>query len=70
MCRATILRTLGTNGDVETVEEAKRRFEAHLAGTSVIPADLRAAVSSVFLINSTKKKLIKLKFFSRYMLQY
>lgn len=44
MCRATILRTLGVNGDTETVEEAKRRFEAHLTGKP-IPADLRSAVS-------------------------
>ena len=43
MCRATILRTLGTNGDLETLEEAKKRFNAHLAG-DLIPADLRAAV--------------------------
>jgi hypothetical protein len=44
MCRATILRTLGVNGDTETIEEAKKRFEAHLAG-KLIPADLRSAVS-------------------------
>lgn len=44
MCRATILRTLGVNGDTEVVEEAKRRFEAHLNG-KLIPADLRSAVS-------------------------
>jgi hypothetical protein len=43
MCRATILRTLGINGDLETIEEAKRRFEAHLNG-QLIPADLRSAV--------------------------
>jgi hypothetical protein len=43
MCRATILRTLGVSGDQETIDEAKRRFEAHLNG-KLIPADLRSAV--------------------------
>jgi len=48
MCRATILKTLGVNGDLETIAEAKKRFEAHLVGKS-IPADLRAAVYSSVL---------------------
>lgn len=51
MCRATILRTLGVNGDQETIDEAKRRFEAHLAGT-LIAADLRSAVYSSVLYDA------------------
>lgn len=43
MCRATVLKALGVNGDPETIAEAKKRFEAHLNGT-LIPADLRPAV--------------------------
>lgn len=43
MCRGTILRTLGINGDAETITEAKKRFEAHMKGEA-IPADLRSAV--------------------------
>jgi len=43
MCRGTILRTLGINGDAATVAEAKKRFAAHLNG-ELIPADLRSAV--------------------------
>lgn len=44
MCRATIFRSLGINGDAETIAEAKKQFAEHLAGNS-IPADLRAAVN-------------------------
>jgi len=58
MCRATILRTLGVNGDTETVEEAKRRFEAHLAGKP-IPADLRSAVYASVLSDADEAMLQK-----------
>lgn len=44
MCRATILRTLAINGDPDTIAESKRKFEAHVAGTQPILADLRSAV--------------------------
>lgn len=44
MCRATILRSLAINGDPDTLAECKRKFEAHLAGTQTIVADLRSAV--------------------------
>jgi len=44
MCRGTILRTLGINGDAATIDEAKKRFAAHLSGEASIPADLRTAV--------------------------
>lgn len=30
--------------DPQVIEEAKKRFDAHVAGTQVIPADLRSAV--------------------------
>jgi len=58
MCRATILRTLGVNGDTETVEEAKRRFEAHLTGKP-IPADLRSAVYASVLSDADEATLQK-----------
>jgi puromycin-sensitive aminopeptidase len=48
MCRATVFRTLGTNGDEETKIEAKRQFDEHLKG-NLIPADLRSAVYSTVL---------------------
>lgn len=59
MCRATILRTLGVNGDQETIDEAKRRFSQHLAG-QVIPADLRAAVYSSILYDADENTLNQL----------
>ena len=58
MCRATILRTLGVNGDQETIDEAKRRFEAHLNG-KLIPADLRSAVYSTVLHDAESEKVLQ-----------
>jgi len=51
MCRATVLRTLGISGDEQTIAEAKRRFNDHLAGT-LIPADLRSAVYAAVLYDA------------------
>lgn len=62
MCRATVLRTLGTNNDLETIQEAKKRFNAHLNGT-LIPADLRSAVYASVLVDTdlaTVSKFIEL----------
>jgi len=59
MCRATVLRTLGINGDRETIDEAKRRLKAHLEG-NLIPADLRAAVYSAALYDSEESVLNQL----------
>lgn len=59
MCRATVLRTLGTNGDRETIDEAKRRFQAHIQGNP-IPADLRGAVYSSALYDSEESVLDQL----------
>ena len=56
MCRATILRTLGLSGDQETIEEAKRRFEAHLNG-KLIQADLRTAVYASVLYDADENVL-------------
>ncbi|RNA09032.1 puromycin-sensitive aminopeptidase-like [Brachionus plicatilis] len=59
MCRATVLRTLGINGDRDTIDEAKRRLEAHFKG-NLIPADLRSAVYSSALYDSEEALLDKL----------
>lgn len=56
MCRGTILRTLGINGDAATVAEAKKRFAAHLAG-ELIPADLRSAVYASVLSDADEAVL-------------
>lgn len=44
LLRSLVIARLGWYGDVETIEEAKKRFNAHISGECVIPADLRAAV--------------------------
>lgn len=31
-------------GDADVIEEAKRRYNAHKSGHSVLPSDLRAAI--------------------------
>jgi len=46
MCRATILRTLGINGDQETINEAKRRFDLHLSGST---NTCRSSFCSIFI---------------------
>ena len=56
MCRGTILRTLGINGDATTVAEAKKRFAAHLSG-ELIPADLRSAVYASVLSDADEAVL-------------
>ena len=56
MCRGTILRTLGINGDADTIAEAKKRFAAHLAG-DLIPADIRSAVYASVLSDADETVL-------------
>lgn len=56
MCRGTILRTLGINGDAETIAEAKKRFAAHLNG-DLIPADIRTAVYASVLSDANETVL-------------
>lgn len=43
MLRGLILARLGCYGDQDVLEECRKRFKDHIAG-SLIPADLRAAV--------------------------
>jgi hypothetical protein len=59
MCRATIIRTLGINGDLDTIAEAKRRFEEHLKGKLIV-ADLRSAVYGSILYDADEELLNKL----------
>lgn len=44
MLRGLILGRLGCYGDAEVIEECKKRFQAHVEGSQLIPADLRGAV--------------------------
>ena len=42
--RSAVLNRMGAYGHKPTVEEAKKRFNDHISGTAIIPADLRSAV--------------------------
>ncbi len=45
MLRSLAIAKMGRSGDEVVVAEARKRFEAHCAGSAQIPADLRGAVS-------------------------
>ncbi len=49
MLRSLVLAKMGRYGDDAVLAEARRRFDAHCAGTTSIPADLRAAVRTATL---------------------
>jgi len=44
LLRSAVLLRMGAYGHKPTVEEAKKRFNDHISGTAIIPADLRSAV--------------------------
>ena len=58
MCRATVLRCLGINGDEDVQKEARKRFENHLAGV-LIDANLRSAVYAAVLVDADEETLNK-----------
>lgn len=45
MLRSLVIHRMGSADNMSVVSEAKIRFAAHCAGSSVLPADLRSAVS-------------------------
>ena len=47
LLRSLMIAKMGLSGDTEVIEEAKKRFAAHLDGSGLLPADLRAAVSHI-----------------------
>ena len=49
LLRSLVVGALGSHKHPATVEEARRRFQAHVSGESTLPADLRAAVYSAVL---------------------
>lgn len=55
MTRAMIINRLVSFGDQKIIEEAMRRYQAHLDKTSLIPADLRGAVYRAVAINGDDK---------------
>ena len=44
MLRGLVLGKLGRCGEEKTVEEAKKRYKAHIERTKTLAADLRSAV--------------------------
>ena len=49
LLRGLIIGRLGKYGHPATLAEARKRFQTHCAGESIIPADLRSAVYSTVL---------------------
>jgi len=63
LLRGAVLRRLGTGGDAQVVEEAKRRFARYLEDSSSLAADLKSAVFEIVLANgdqSVHDSMIKL----------
>ena len=63
LLRSQILGWMGCNGHAPTITEAKRRFNDHVTGKSLLPADLRASVYRIVACNgdsSTHEQLMKL----------
>ena len=62
MLRSLVIGQICVYGDADSIAEAKRRFDAHVAGTTPIPSDLQAVVFSASLANGdegTFDQLIK-----------
>jgi len=51
MLRSLVIGQYGHYGDPDTIEEAKKRFQDHVEGTTSLPADLKGAVFSLALAN-------------------
>ena len=50
MLRGLVLTKMGRYGDKDTVAEARKRFDDHVSGTKLLPADLRGPVSVSIII--------------------
>ncbi|KAK0172910.1 hypothetical protein PV328_006175 [Microctonus aethiopoides] len=63
LLRSLVLGRMSALNDLETIEEAKKRFELHISGKCILPADLRSpvyrAVLSVGDVN-TYEAMLKL----------
>jgi len=63
MLRGLVIRRLGLSGDEDIIEEAKRKFQAHVDGSQAIAADLRSAVYCIVSRNGNEQtfdELVKL----------
>ncbi|XP_066588195.1 puromycin-sensitive aminopeptidase [Prorops nasuta] len=63
LLRSVVIRRMATLNDEATMKEAKKRFDSHISGQSVLSADLRSAVYRAVLANGdqeTFQTLVKL----------
>ena len=63
LLRSQTFSVIGCNGHEPTITEAKRRFEEHVSGKAVLPADIRGAVYRIVAQNGDDKthdQLVKL----------
>ncbi|KAK3096131.1 hypothetical protein FSP39_023548 [Pinctada imbricata] len=63
MLRDLALGKLGRSNDEATVAEARKRFDAHVAGTTTLSADLKSPVYSIVMSNGDQEaydKMMKL----------
>eukprot|EP00795_Rhopilema_esculentum_P013378 gene13378-4237_t len=58
LLRSMVIGMLGRNGHEPTVNECRKRFEEHCAGTNEIPADLRGAVYGTVIANGNVGDLV------------
>jgi len=49
LLRALVIARLGMLGDTDVVKEAQLRFEKHVDGSQLVPADLRSPVYRIVL---------------------
>lgn len=55
LLRSTLISRLARFKDEAVLAEAKRRFDAHVAGTAIIPADIRGVVYRAAALSSDQK---------------
>nr|XP_054758539.1 puromycin-sensitive aminopeptidase-like [Lytechinus pictus] len=60
LLRALVIRVMGRNGHEATVEEARKRFDAHCSGGAQLPADLRNSVYLTVLAHGGEDTLNKM----------
>ena len=63
LLRTLVLGQLGYYGEPSVVEESRKRLQAHISGTAVLPADLRAPVYKTVVMSGDEKtynQMIKL----------
>eukprot|EP00794_Sanderia_malayensis_P017827 gene17827-19608_t len=57
LLRSLVISVLGHNGHDATIEECRRRFEAHCKEESLIPADLRGAIYGNVIMHGDESTL-------------